>query len=372
MGSLFDRYLLNRFVQAFVVIFASLLGLYVVLDVFTNIDEFTHGNRPILAMIGDMFRYYGFRTFAFFDTVGSLVTILACMMSLSLLWRHGELNPVLSAGIPTYRLAVPLIGGTLVSSLLLAANQEWLLPKIANQLQLRPGQNQESYDRLKPEYDFATNILIANGKIFPQSRKLGQVEFILPMPEIVSTLTTLHAEEATFHTKSATQPAGWLLSQVEEKYALLRLTDSGKSVVHPGPKPDSLFIASEISFDQLVNRHKFFENLSTRELLDRARNPSFSVTSLRSQSLHLHTRLTRPLLNVLIVLMIVPLVIRKESRFLVTNLAMGLAAMVTVLGIQQASQFLSLAGLIRLDLGAWIPVFCSGVFASWFSGVVRT
>src|SRR5689334_12034135 len=95
MTTLLDRYLLQRYWQAFGVTFLALFGLYVVLDVFTNLDEFTRDSAGIRSVVVEMLRFYAFRGCAFFESVGSLVSVMSALMALAMLLRHGELNPIL-------------------------------------------------------------------------------------------------------------------------------------------------------------------------------------------------------------------------------------------------------------------------------------
>ena len=373
MITLLDRYLLQRYWQAFAVTFMALFGLFVVLDVFTNLDEFTRNSSGVGRVLTEMSRYYLFRACAFFESVGSLISVMAALMALAMLMRHGELNPILSAGIPSYRLAVPLMFGNVFVSMLLIANQELLIPRIAEQLQARPGQGGDSADKIRPMLDHSTHLQILSGKLFLKARKLAKADFVLPAPDLVTKLTTIHSGTAVYRSKSDQQAvAGWYLTEVSPKYSELSLTDRGREIVFPGEAPDEMFIATKINFNQLVNRNKFFENLSTRELLENARNPSFSILSLRAQTVHLHSRMTRPLFNLLVVLMIVPVIIRKESRGLVVNLAFSLGAMTFALAMQQCCGYLAQGGIIRLDLAAWLPVIFSGTCGAWFSGFIRT
>ena len=41
-----DRYLLRQFVQTFLICFLSLVGIVIVFDLFTNLDEFVRPARP--------------------------------------------------------------------------------------------------------------------------------------------------------------------------------------------------------------------------------------------------------------------------------------------------------------------------------------
>ena len=372
MMTLFDRYLMTRYWHAFWITFAAMLGLFVVIDMFTNIDEFTKQGKPVTAVVLDMSQYYFYRACAFFDTVGTVISYLAAMMVLAVIQRHGELSPILSAGIPTYRLAKPMVLSTMFISALLVINQELVIPRFANELQLRPGQDATSSDKIKPVYDFSTGLLIAGGRLFFRTGKLSETEFVLPTPEIAHELTTIHSTNATYRRRPDLKRSGWILQGAEPKFDEISLTPLGRETVFPGEGPDELFIATDIGLDQLMGQNKSYAFLSTRELLDRVRNPAYAAVSIRGQSLQLHTRFTRPLLNVLGVLLIVPLIVRGESRSLVTNIALCIFAMLLQVGLTEAFHYLGTARVVRLDLAAWLPVIVSGTTAAWLSGLIRT
>ena len=64
---LLDRLVILAYVRSFFFCLFSLLSLYVVIDLFMNLDEFTarhHGLWPVLQHIGS---YYGYRLTKFFD-----------------------------------------------------------------------------------------------------------------------------------------------------------------------------------------------------------------------------------------------------------------------------------------------------------------
>jgi len=373
MFNLLDRYLLRRYWQGFIVTFLALFGLYVVLDVFSNLDEFGKSSGGGFNVVREMLWYYLIRACAFFSSVGSMISVLAALMALALLLRNGELNPILSAGIPTYRLAVPLLIGNVIISSLLVLNQEFLIPRIADQLQVKPGQGVDTNEKIRPAWDHSSNVQILSGKMYLSDRRLSDAEFVLPVPELVGQLTTIHSDHAVYRVKSDTQQnGGWYLTNASPLFSELSLTSRGREVVLPGDRREDLLIVTDINFEQLSNRNKFFENLSTRELMENARNPSFSLLSLRAQTVHLHSRMTRPLFNLLLLLMVIPVIVRKESRGLVTSLGFSLGATTTALGLQQCCTYLAQAGLIRLDLAAWLPVMVCGVLSAWLSGLIRT
>jgi lipopolysaccharide export system permease protein len=374
MLTLFDRYLIQRYLHVFGISFTALFGLFVIFHAFTNSDEFFDGagDRGTTAILKDMAIFYLYRISQFFDMLGGTVAVIAAMVAFSLVLRNGELNPILSAGINSYRLVRPIMIGTVFVNSFLVINQEFIIPEIATELQLEPGRHRRVTEDVEPVYDFASQILVSGQRLDLKEQRIEDAEFVLPAGKVTHELTSLKSTQAEFVRAAKDGRNGWLLKGVKTPFEKLRLTDEGQNYVLRGDSPDELFVATDVSFDRVYKKDKNFGFLSTRELVRRLRNPSFSDVSIMKQSLFLHTRITQPILNILVVLVGVPLVCRKESRSLIANLAYCAAAMGVVFGIGQAFQYAGAARLIPVDLAAWGPVLIAGGLAAWFSGSMRT
>lgn len=375
--SIFARYLLFRFWHVFTITFVALLGLYVIIDVFTNADDFLHRDGGAVAVMSWMLEYYAYRSSLFFETIGGTAAVIAALVGFSLMQRHGELNPILSAGVCAYRLVVPILWGMMIVNLLLIANQELVIPRIAHMLEISPGKNGDIREDVEPVYDLVNKILISGRKLHLSEQKLEGASFLLPVPRIADELTTIEALHAVYHYARGNRPNGWLLYGWTVKrtpcpLASLRLTEKGRKIVLPGDAPNELFIVTDVSFDRLFKRDRNFEYLSTWELVRRVKNPSFGVNSIRSQSLYLNSRFTRPIFNLIMVLLGFPLVVRKESKGLITNLALCALAMGAAFGINQLYYWLGRANICSTDWAAWAPVIICGTASAWFSGFVRT
>ena len=108
------------------------------------------------------------------------------------------------------------------------------------------------------------------------------------------------------------------------------------------------------------------------DLIERIRNPSFGGNTVREQAIHLHTRLARPLINIIAVFLTVPLVIRRESRSLIGSMALCAAVMSAIYVFAQALMYAAGANLIAADTSAWIPVILSGSLCAWLSPMTQT
>ena len=107
--NLLDRTLIRGYLKAYLVCLVSLLSLYIVVDLFTNAEDFfehTHGLGNILRHVGS---YYGYRSSQIFDRLSEAIVLMAAMFTVATMQRNNELLPLLSAGVPTHRVVRPVL-----------------------------------------------------------------------------------------------------------------------------------------------------------------------------------------------------------------------------------------------------------------------
>ena len=370
----FDRYLLRRFWHAFFISFIAMMGLYIVIDAFNHVDNFFTDDTNTLAVMGRMAQFYAYRSCMFFDTIGHMIALTACLMALVLLQHHGELNPILAAGVPTYRLIFPLLWGIVFVDAVMVANKELVIPRIADQLQLQAGETGTDQEHVEPAYDHHTWIYFSGQTIVPAEKKMIEPKIVLPEPEIVKDqFMTVEADEAIYMESTTDgRRSGWLLKDASPRYEELQLTDWGRKFVTLGERAGDVFIATDVDIERLFNPAKNFELLSIPDLIRRIQNPAFDHISVRRQSLHLHARLIRPILDVILVFIGFPLLIRREARGLVFSLFLAAVVMGSVYGISKGFYYLGNAEMIAPDMAAWTPVIIAGAMAAWVSALVRT
>lgn len=369
-----DRYLLGRFWHVFGIGYVATVGLFVVFDGFTNIDAFQDrsGGASSLAVLSRMAEFYSYQSLVMFEMVGPILTVIATMVVFSLLVKNRELHPILSAGVPAARLVVPMLIGTLAVNGLLMLNQEFLLPAVADELLKPIGSSGQDTQRVFVRRDFSSHIEISGEGLILAEQKLLHPEFLLPAPEINSEITTLRAEYAIYHRKTNQRPAGWHLQQTTPDFDDLQLTLAGQKAVLPLKEPNDLFIVTDIGSEQLSGMASAYRYQSSWELVERLRNPSFSVLSARAQVLHLHERMTRPLGNLLAVCLAVPLVLRRESFSIIANMAKCCGVMLVLMALAQTCNYLGRIHWLSLDFAIWLPIIVSGGLVAWFSGRMQT
>src|SRR5437016_12904451 len=126
-----DRYLVQIYAKVLIVTFASLLGLYLVIDGATNLDEFlTYGNHRFLDVLQVIGAYYAPRVLQTFDMVAGLLAMLSAAFVLTGLSRSNELTALTAAGIAPARIIRPLLIASVVVALCGVTNREGGLPQV--------------------------------------------------------------------------------------------------------------------------------------------------------------------------------------------------------------------------------------------------
>lgn len=373
MMTTFDRYLLGRLLHTFAVFFVAAYGLYIVIDLFTNVDDFQQESVSGPGVFLLIVEYYGYRTAEFFEIAGPILIVISVIAVLGLLQKNHETYPLLAAGVPAFRMLKPLLIAAALLNVLLIINQEFVIPALAVPLQTPRGSATAQLQTVEPVYDYTNYLMHIDGEhVQVEKQTLLEACFMLPSPEMATRTCILKAQRAIYAEETADRPSGWILKNLTGVFDPDILTAAGRQRVIPSANGKDIFVVSSVSFDQLYNRGRNLKLLSSAQLIQRIRNPSTGMVPVRGQSLALHARITRPLLCLLSIAIALPLVIRRESRSLILNLAICSGVLGFFYGLTQGCLALGSTGALRPEQAAWLPVILSGMASTWTAHYVQT
>ncbi|MGB0767811.1 MAG: LptF/LptG family permease [Phycisphaeraceae bacterium] len=137
-----DRYIIKLFVQNYVILGVVLAGLYVLVDLIVDLDEFlkagrVHGERLGGVVAGTawvMADYYGPVLLLIFTVMSGLLVVAAMGFTIAQLQRTREITAILASGISLYRVAAPVLIAGFAINLLVLPVQEFALPPLAEKL----------------------------------------------------------------------------------------------------------------------------------------------------------------------------------------------------------------------------------------------
>jgi lipopolysaccharide export system permease protein len=309
-----------------------------------------------------MSKYYACRSLAFFDRISGVLALIAAMFTVTWIQRHQELTALLAAGVPKARVVAPIVIAAGSISLLAWANRELVIPQIRDNL-ARDAKNLKgtvSQD-LQPKYDYATNILLRGAATLARERRIEKPSFMLPL-ELSQYGKHLIAEEAFYQPATDEHPGGYLLTGVSQPEGICSqpsIANRDGPVVltprdHKWLKADEVFVVSGVTFEMLTGTFAWRNYSSTWQLIDGLDSPSYDFGA--DVRVAIHSRLVRPLLDVTLLFLGLPLVLARGNRnvFAAIGLcgAIGILFMLVVL----VCQYLGAGYWLSPALAAWLPL----------------
>jgi lipopolysaccharide export system permease protein len=359
---LFDRYLLKRFLRTLLVCFVSAAGLFVVIDVFTHLEEFITLGERHGGMASVMLQYYGPRVALVFDRTGAFLILLAAMFTIAWLHRSNELTALFAAGISPRRIARPLIGAAVVVTAVAAVNRELLIPAHRDRL----SRNAQDWLGTKarplfPRRDQRTEILLNGESSFPAEQRIARPHFSFDEP-MASFGRHVTAENAYYHAGAADRPGGYLFHGVTEPEGIAELPTlaiAGRAAILtprdcPWLESDQCFVVSEVDFEQIAGGAGWRQFSSVRQLLAGVRNPSLEFGA--DVRVEIHSRLVRPLLDLTLLFLGLPLAFLADHRNVFLAAGKGVLLALGFLVVVLIFQGMGAAYWIRPALAAWAPL----------------
>ena len=352
MIKLIDRQLVLGYFKAYFVCLSSLLSLYVVVDLFTNLDDFAGKNSNFVQVIQHIGTYYGYKITQIFDRLCEAIVLLAAMFTITLMQRNNEQLPLLAAGISTHRIVCPVLACACAMLTFSVLNQELVIPNIADQLtfdkddpegrKLLTVRGQFDINGVHIEGGHATRIDL---KVFP---------FNVLIPEsLANNLVHLQAKEARY----IPDEKCWdMTTVIPENYepqepavqAILQKVDNGHFKLK----------VREVDFDALTRNNNWYQLASTHRLYTELQKPESQ--RLTAMAVLFHQRLMRPLVGMLLVVLGLSIVLRDTNR----NFIISAGSCLVVCGIFfvaiYSSKMLGENDILSPPLAAWMPVLIFG------------
>jgi lipopolysaccharide export system permease protein len=362
-----DRYLLTQFFQVFAICFCSFTGLYIVIDAFSNLEDFVTFSAKHGSLFAALSEYYLYRTLAFFDATSSILTLVSSMFTLAWFQRNNEMTALMAAGVPKSRIVRPLViavGGITFLALL---NREVVIPAFRDRCSRDVHDlGGETAKKLTPRFDGATNILFRGDQTFAKEARITNPSLLIQSPSLAVYGGQLLAESAVYMPAHDGHPSGYLLRGMKQprdlaKKESLKLDPSDQEPVILTPrdydwlKPDECFVASEVTFEQLTNADTWRQYSSTWQLIGGLHNPSLDFGA--DVRVAVHARLLQPVLDMTLLFLGLPLLLTRETRNMFLAVGMCLGVVIGFMLVVMACQYLG----TNLYLGPALAVWCPAI-----------
>lgn len=351
-----DRYVGALWIRSFLVAALTMCGLYLVIDLAEKADALLKTDAPShFRLIVD---YYSCRLPLFASRLFPMMCLAATIMTVVSLTKSNELVPMILAGQSVYRVLGPafLAMGIIVAAAM--AVDEWLLPRVALQMQLTESKvGKEKFQEREHVFD-REGTLWYYDKYNLRTRTMRDL-MVDRRLEAGRTWRVRGAEARWV----AGPRSGWLLSDGVEWTldALGRIEGTAHAFGKEG-----LLVPSAFSPDQVETADNPYQPIGelARQALDHPDDPAPLV--------QFHTRLVFPLFNLILPVLGLAVMLRREVRSLMLGFGVCLVVGMAFFGAYLFFVNLGSKGGMDPVAATWAPVVLFASLALWLLGSVRT
>jgi lipopolysaccharide export system permease protein len=352
MTKLIDRLMIRGYFKAYLFCLVSLLSLYIVVDLFTNLDDFAQGSKGLSTIITRIGAYYGYNLFAYFDRLCEYIVLLAAVFTVALMQRNNEQIPLLAAGVSTRRIVLPVICCACVMLSLSVLNQEFVIPHIAEQL-LLSRDDPEGAKKLLVRGQYEPNGIHLEGESAQRENcTIRKFRCTIP-PEIAGRLLHLSAKQGHFRPGPGASGGVWELIDTQEDNVepipgILDVRDKGRYYLH----------VRSVDFNALTRPANWYLRSSTLDLFHELQRPE--STRQTAMAVTFHSRLTRPILGLILVFLGLSVILRDQNRNVIVSSGLCLCMCGVFFVTSYVSRTLGENELLYPALAAWLPVLLFG------------
>jgi lipopolysaccharide export system permease protein len=358
MTKLLDRMLVYSYVKAYLICLVSLLGLYIVVDLFTNMDDFAQQHKTLGGVVTHIAKYYGVQVTVIFDRLCEVIALLAAMFTVAWIQRNNELIPLLSAGVSAQRVVRPVLFSACLMLSLSVLNQELLIPRLGSAVMFSRDDPDGERDLLV-NGAYEPNKVCILGKVATRKERLVR-DFTCTLPADLGSgnITVIQAAEARYipaTPDNKPRTGGWMLTGANPP----ELHDWNQNDVLEPISPGKYFLkTTEVDFEAATRDRKWFYRTSTWNLFTELNKTDSN--RLASMAVLFHMRLTRPILGMILVFLGLSVILRDQNR----NVFISAGLCVVLCGVFFAAGFgckhLGEKEFLSPALSAWLPVLLFG------------
>ncbi len=371
-----DRYIIRHFLMNFGILLTVLIGLFVVMDLIIEIDEFIQAGNVFADEYGGSFiatvaiaaDYYVPLVLLLFVFFSGLVAFAAMGFTLIGMARSREIVAMITSGVSLFRIAAPvLLVGILINVATLPV-QEYLIPPVAGKI-ARPKselkhRNAKTFEVLYIP-DGEDNLFSAQG--FDMEHQTLNNAVILKRDKQGRALTRIKAVQAVWEPERQ----AWRLIQSSRTRAVVRSleTPGAATIGEPDAEPQNEYFPTDLSPEVLKARRAalYSRLLSLGDLYRMLGNEASDRTVILRM---IHTRFSFVVVNVLLLLIATPFYLLREPRSFLNEGVKAAIVGVSVWGVALVILQFEFEG--NPVLLSWLPVILIIPLAAIMVQMVRS
>lgn len=345
-----DRYLMKSFIAAVLYCLTLFLVLFIVIDVFNNMDDFLKHQVPIRIILS----YYLYSAPVILVQITPVAVLVSLLYILGSLSRHNEIIALKASGLSTLHILAPyLFAGFLVSSATLFLN-ETLVPRSAVTSAaileglIQEGRKDFGERALKNVTLYGKNNRIVFAREFEMSSQtLRDVVIFEDNPRQVYQ-TKITATRAKY------ENGRWICANATS----YRMNRRDNELVGEPAYSENLAIDLDQKPEDFIHSTSQIDFMTTKQLLDYMDHlHGVSQKMLRKLLVDFHYKIAFPFISFVVILIGAPLAMRSERSGMVRGIGASVAIVALYYGIGSCCLALGKGGLLPPFLSAWFGNF---------------
>ncbi|MCK4320950.1 LptF/LptG family permease [candidate division WOR-3 bacterium] len=342
MGNrILERYILKRFIRAFLLTLIAFLFIYIITNLFEHIGYFIDRKANTLEIIG----YYLLFSPEIVVRLMPLSILLGVYFSLGILTRHNEVLAIRGLGISPLEILKPIfIYGFLISIVVLAFNLSFV-PRTGHLLKEFKRTRLDKVKGTRKAYGRNINYITEEGWIVKINTLRG---------EKISDVNLFQYQKGRmvfriYAKRGEWKDIFWLLEDVHK-----RTFNEEGSLTYEFKESEKSDII-KVTPAELAKSTLNPLNLSFTELLRYAERLELSGQLSQRERVELYGRISYPLMGFIILFFGCPLALEMKRRGLIFGFGLGILASFTFWGIIQLFKELGIKGALPPYLSVIIP-----------------
>ena len=315
-----DRYLLRLFIKIFLVCFLSFTGLFVVIHLFSNLDELMTAAETNGGIGQMLLEFYSPRALDILDRTSGILLLISAIFSVSMMHRRRELTAVQAAGISKMRVVRPILVASVILVLLSVANRELILPQFKDQLVRAPETWGDAGSvPMHMKRDVASGLVFRGDDLMLGEKKITNAEVQIPA-NLSRNVDSIQAESGIVKKAYGGQTGLHLFgvsypSNLNEVSTIT--SDTGEPVIlfprdNEWLAPQQCFVVADLDVQELAFGQQLDQYKPVAQLMTDLRQPRSWLGN--QKKIQVHSRILRPVLDLTLLLLGLPLVIGRPDQ----------------------------------------------------------
>lgn len=353
-----DRYILKSIMKLFFLCLLTFLLLYVIIDVFSNLDDILKQHVPVKILL----QYYLTYLPVIFVQVSPVSSLLATLYTFGKLNRDNEIVAMRSSGLSIYQISkTVIIFGAIVSIFVFLVNDKIVPKAIVFKQKIKQQMESGSKDGYKKQET------IYNLAMYGMKNRLFFVAKFSPDTKTLEDITVLEHDEQQDITKKIVAKKGVYAEGIWKFYNSITYAFDKNGQIKGEPQflEEEIMTISETPKDFLTQRQQP-DIMTIAQLKDYLwkLSKSGAKSVIRKIKVELYQRFSLPLTNIIIVLLGIPFALKMHKRATgISSLGISIVMGFLYYVLNAVSLALGMAG----KLPPFLSAFLSHIIAFSFS-----